>query len=116
MAGSQVLCLTANTVGSGSHSHPEQVAEPPSGSFLSQATDPGGKQRNPWWGVRVMGASEAWTSQARQALFTVLQEFAFYFLIFSLIFSSPLFMVGFVLLTFPCFHQPSFLFSASLGS
>lgn len=94
MAGSQVLCLTANTVGSGSHSHPEQVAEPPSGSFLSQATDPGGKQRNPWWGVGVMGASESLDVTGKTGSVHCSAGFAFYFLIFSLIFSSPLFMAG----------------------
>lgn len=94
MAGSQVLCLTANTVGSGSHFHPEQVAEPPSSSFLSQATNPGGSQRSPWWGVGVMGASERLGITGKTGSVHCSVGFVFYSHIFSLIFSSPLFVAG----------------------
>ena len=116
VAGSQMLCLTANTVGSGSHFHPEQVTEPPSNSFLSQATNPGSSQRSPRWGSGVMGTSER-LGHHRQDRFCSL--FFRVCLLFSY-FLSDLFISsvhgGFVLLTFPSFHQPSFLFSASLGS
>lgn len=93
VAGSQMLCFTANTVGSGSHFHPEQVTEPPSDS--SSSHKPGKQPEEPLAvGQGSWAPQRDWDITDKTGSVHCSLGFVFYFHIFSLIFSSPLFKAG----------------------